>query len=134
VPGRIHNNLFILYRPFLDPHKTMPITNDQLKSYPFLQEMYEDEYFPRFLVDKGKAILVRLCEAIEARKPADNDSLLQLTHAATNEFNALADEFLENDSELETAARGAIGSDFAFIVKTYGFDIDVEDVIATRDW
>jgi len=112
----------------------MPITNDQLKSYPFLQEMYEDEYFPTFLVDKGKAILVRLCEAIEARNPADNDSLLQLTHAATNEFNALADEFLENDSEIETAAREAIGSDFAFIVKAYGFNIDVEDVIATRDW
>jgi hypothetical protein len=112
----------------------MPITNDQLKNYPFLQEMYEDGYFPTFLVDKGKAILVRLCEAIEARKPADNDSLLQLTHAATDEFNALADEFLENDSEIETVARDAIGGDFAFIVNAYGFDIDVEDVIATRDW
>jgi Family of unknown function (DUF5713) len=112
----------------------MPITNDQLKSYPFLQEMYEDEYFPKFLVDKSKAILVRLCEAIEAQKPANNESLLQLTHAATNEFNELSDEFLENDSELETGAREAIGGDFDFIVKAYGFDIDVEDVIATRDW
>src|SRR5688572_30801499 len=99
----------------------MPITNDQLKNYPFLQEMYEDGYFPTFLVDKGKAILVRLCETIEARKPADNDSLLQLTHVATDEFNALAEEFLENDSEIETVARDAIGVDFAFIVKAYGF-------------
>jgi Family of unknown function (DUF5713) len=112
----------------------MPITNDQLKSYPFLQVMYEDEYFPKFLVDKGKAILVRLCETIEARKPADNDSILQLTHAATDEFNALAEEFFENDSDIETVAREAIGGDFAFIVKAYGFDIDVEEVIATRDW
>jgi hypothetical protein len=105
-----------------------------LKNYPFLQELYEDEYFPTFLVDKGKAILVRLCEAIEARKPTDNDSLLELTHAATNEFNALDDEFVENDSEIETVAREVIAADFEFIVKAYGFDIDIEDVIGTRDW
>jgi len=74
-----------------------------------------------------------VCRAA-VQKPAENDSLLQLTHAATNEFNALAEEFFEKDSELETAAREAIGSDFAYIVKAYGFDIDVEDVIATRDW
>jgi hypothetical protein len=112
----------------------MPITNEQLKSRHFLQEMYDDGYYPTFLVDKGKAILVRLCEAIEARKPADNDSLLQLTHAATDEFNALDDEFVENDSEIETVAREVIAGDFEFIVKAYGFDVDIEEVIGTRDW
>lgn len=112
----------------------MAITNAKLKDYPFLQEMYDDEYFPNFLVDKGKAILARLCEAIETQKPTDNDRVLQLTHAATNEFNALGDEFLEHDSEIETAARDAIGTDFAFIVEAYGFDIDGEEIIATRDW
>ena len=86
----------------------MPITNDRLRNYPFLKEMYGDAYFPTFLVDKGKAILVRLCEAIETEKPADDESFLRLTHAATDEFNALAGEFEENDSELETGAREAI--------------------------
>ena len=112
----------------------MPITNNDLKDYPFLQEMYGDDYFPSFLVDKCKAILVRLCESIEAQKPTDNESLLRLTHAATNEFNALSDEFLENDSEIETGAREAIAADFDFIVKAYGFEIDIEEVIAPRDW
>ena len=112
----------------------MPITNDRLRDYPFLKEMYGDGYFPAFLVDKGKAILIRLCETIEAEKPADDDSFLRLTHAATDEFNELAGEFEENDSELETAAREAIGGDFAFITKAYGFDLDNEDVIATREW
>jgi hypothetical protein len=46
----------------------------------------------------------------------------------------LADEFIENDSDIETVARDAIGGDFAFIVKAYGFDIDSEKVIATRNW
>jgi hypothetical protein len=112
----------------------MAITNDQLKDYQFVQDMYADDYFPKFLVDKCKAILIRLCETIEAQKPADDESLLQLTRAATNEFNDLTVEFEENDSDFETAAREAVAADFDFIVKAYGFDLDVEDVIATRDW
>lgn len=112
----------------------MPVTNDHLKDYPFLQEMYDDDYFPKPLVDKGKAILVNLCETIEAQKPADDDNLLQLTHAATEEFNTLAEEFLDQDSDIETGAREAIAADFEFIAKAYGFNIDVEDLIETRDW
>ena len=60
--------------------------------------------------------------------------LYALTHAATEEFNALAEEFEENDSELETAAREAIAEDFEWIAKAYGFDADIEELIAPRDW
>jgi Family of unknown function (DUF5713) len=112
----------------------MTITNQQILSHKFLQDMYEDDYFPNNLVDKAKQILIALCEAIEAKKPKNNESLLQLTHTTTNEFNELAAEFEEDDSELETVAREAIGADFEFIVKAYGFEVDIEDVIATRDW
>jgi hypothetical protein len=112
----------------------MPITNPKLQNHPFLEEMYRDAYFPDFLVDKCKQILLDLCEAIEAKKPADNASLLKLTHAATDRFNELIEAFEENDSDLETGAREAIGADFDTIVKAYGFDVDIEEVIATRDW
>lgn len=112
----------------------MPITNEALKEHPFLEEMYEDSYFPNPLVDKGKAILVRLCEAIEAQKPASDEALLELTHAATEEFNVLAEEFLEQDSEIETGARECIAADFETIAEAYGFNVDIEDVIATREW
>jgi Family of unknown function (DUF5713) len=112
----------------------MTITNQEILNHKFLQDMYEDGYFPNHLVDKAKQILMGLCEEIEVKKPKDNERLLQLTHAATNEFNELAAEFGENDSEIETGAREAIGADFEFIVKSYGFEVDTEDVIATRDW
>ena len=112
----------------------MAITNDKLKNYPFLKGMYTDGYFPDFLVDKGVQILVRLCEAIETQQPKDVESLLVLTHAATNEFNLLAEEFVANDSDFETEAREITGADFDYIVKAYGFNVNVEDVIATRDW
>ena len=112
----------------------MPITNEKLKDYPFLQEMYADGYFPPFLVDKCKQVLIHLCEAIEAEKPADKESLLRLTHAATHEINLLMPEFEENDSEFETGAREATGWDFRIIVKAYGFETDGEDIISNRDW
>lgn len=113
----------------------MPPTNEAIRSRAFLQAMYDDDYFPDHLVDKGKQILVRLCQRIEAEKPADVSALYELTHAATEEFNDLEGEFLDADSELETAAREAIGEEFWFIAKAYGFhDADVEELIATREW
>lgn len=112
----------------------MPITNETLKDYPFLQEMFDDDYFPDFLVEKGKNILIELCEQIESQKPQDLNALYALTHAATDRFNDLQEEFYENDSEIETAAREAIAADFAFLASAYGFDADTEELIATRDW
>ena len=112
----------------------MAITNSEMQDYPFLKEMYEDSYFPDYLVDKGKQVLIRLCERIEAENPLDDEAVYKLTHAATDEFNDLAEEFAENDSEIETVARDAIGTDFSFIAKAYGYDLDPEEIIAPRDW
>ena len=112
----------------------MPIQKEELKAYPFLKDMFEDDYFPRHLVEKGQNILIRLCEEIEDQKPKSDTDLLLLTHAATEEFNELAEEFADNDSEIETLARDTIGADFEFIAKTYGFDVDAEELIGPRDW
>lgn len=111
------------------------VSNEQIRNHAFLQCMYDDAYFPKHLVDKGKQILVRLAARIEREKPADEAALYVLTHAATDDFNRLAEEFFDADSEIETGARECIASDFAFIAKAYGFaKADVEELIATRDW
>lgn len=112
----------------------MALTNDKMQDYPLLQDMYEDSYFPPALVDKCKQILLDLCGEIEKTQPADNGDFLELTHAATERINELQDEFLENDSELETAAREILAADFDYITQAYGFDLDIEDVIAPREW
>ncbi|MER0244351.1 DUF5713 family protein [Streptomyces sp. HSW2009] len=113
----------------------MAIAHPQAAQHPFLHGLYEDEYFPDHLVDKGKAILLRLCERIETERPADLPALYVLTHAATEEFNALEAEFDEADSEIETTAREEIAEDFWFVAKTYGFPgADVEELIAPREW
>lgn len=53
----------------------------------------------------------------------------------TDQFNELAEEFYEEDSEIEIVARECIAEDFGVIADEYGFeDADIEELIATRDW
>ncbi|MEV4216652.1 DUF5713 family protein [Nonomuraea sp. NPDC049725] len=113
----------------------MPPTNQQIASHAFLKGMYQDGYYPDHVVDKGRGILLRLCERIEADGPSDLAALYALTHAATEEFNELEAEFEAAGSEIETVAREVIAEDFWFVATAYGFvDADVEELIATRDW
>jgi hypothetical protein len=111
------------------------VTDEKVLEHRFLTEMYGDGYYPEHLVDKGKAIPLRLCERIEADRPADLAALYTLTHAATEEFNALETEFDAAGSEIETIARDAIGGEFWFVARAYGFDdADTEELIGTREW
>lgn len=110
------------------------LKNETLRSHDFLAAMYSDDYFPDPMVDKVKAVLVELCFQIERESPKDLKELYGLTHAATNRINGLQDEFFENGSEIETAAREAIAADFEFIATAYGFQADIEELIGTREW
>lgn len=113
----------------------MAVTNEQVAGHAFLKALYRDASYPDPVVDRGRAVLLRLCERVEAERPADLDGLYTLTHAATEEFNELQDAFWEAGSEIETVAREEIAEDFWFVARAYGFaDADVEELIATRDW
>ncbi|WP_416980137.1 DUF5713 family protein [Streptomyces sp. T028] len=113
----------------------MAVANEQVTGHAFLKALYRDDYYPDPVVDRGRDILLRLCERVETERPADLDALYVLTQAATEEFNALQDAFWEAGSEIETVAREEIAEDFWFIARAYGFtDADIEELIATRDW
>ncbi|MFI5720687.1 DUF5713 family protein [Nocardia sp. NPDC051750] len=113
----------------------MPISNQQVITHRFLRPLSEDDFYPSHLVDRGRTILLRLCERIEAEQPADLAALYVLTQAATEEFNALEAEFDSAGSGIETVAREEIGEDFWFVARAYGFqDADAEELIATREW
>ncbi|USY23356.1 DUF5713 family protein [Nocardiopsis exhalans] len=97
--------------------------------------MSADPYFPDHLVAKGKEILLRLSARIESERPADLPALYVLTHAATEEFNALEGEFEAAGSEIETVARDDIGGAFWIVATAHGFaDADHEELIGTREW
>jgi len=111
------------------------LKNAEAREHRFLADMFADRYFPRHLVEKGAGILVGLCAQFEAEKPTTPDAVYALTHAATEAFNALQEDFFEAESEIETAAREAIAGDVGFILSCYGHGgLDVEEAIAPRDW
>ncbi|NUR57296.1 MAG: hypothetical protein HOV87_01080 [Catenulispora sp.] len=113
----------------------MPITNQEVLDYGLLGRLYEDDYFPDHVLDKGVAILTRLCERIQDDPPADLEALYALTQAAVEEFNNLEAEFDAAGSEIETVAREEIGEAFTIIAQAYGYpDADDEELIAGRNW
>ncbi|PNG22541.1 DUF5713 family protein [Streptomyces cahuitamycinicus] len=113
----------------------MPISNERASTHPFLRGLYEDDYYPDHVVDRGRAILLALCERIERERPDGLAVLYALTRAATEEFNDLQTAFEAAGSEIETVAREEIAEDFGFVACAYGFpDADVEELIATRKW
>lgn len=111
----------------------MPIQNEKVREHTFLQAMLTDNYFPKNLVGKGQDLLRQLAERIEREAP-QGEAVYELTLATTEAFNELQEEFWEAGSEIETAAREAIGSDFEFILDAYGYDFDIEEAIGNRDW
>lgn len=97
--------------------------------------MYNDQYFPKPLVDKVKQVLIEFSYDIETKKPKNEKELYKLSYKATIRINNLAREFEENGSEIETVARDTIWVDFEFIAKSYWYNnIDVEELIAPREW
>lgn len=106
-----------------------------LSEHVFLEPMLGDEYYPAHLVAKGQDIFVRLRARLDASPPADLAGLYELTHAATEEFNELQEEFWDADSEIETVARDVISVDMETVAKAYGFpEADIEELVAPRDW
>ncbi|MER6287618.1 DUF5713 family protein [Streptomyces sviceus] len=109
----------------------MNIGNPRVTAHSFLEALYRDGYYPDRAVDRGKEILLRLCERIETERPADLAALYALTRAATEQFNDLQDD----DFDIETVAREEIAENFWFVADAYGFaDADVEELVAARDW
>ncbi|MDI3282263.1 DUF5713 family protein [Polyangium sp. 15x6] len=104
-----------------------------MKQRKFLASMIEDDYYPKHLVEKGQRLLAALAERIEKDAPKGS-AVYALTHTTTEAFNELQEEFYEAESEIETVAREAIAEDIGFILDAYGYEFDIEEAIAPRDW
>lgn len=102
-------------------------------NYELLAEMYRDEYFPDFLVDKVKELIQNVIDFLETGE-RDIEKVQRKFDEMTLAINALEEEFEENDSELETVARDSIGVTVMYILKWFDLDLDVEDAIQEREW
>ena len=101
--------------------------------YKLLNEMYQDDYYPAFLVDKVKAQLQKVIDLLESGE-TDIGVVQETLDEAVCGINNLQDEFYENDSEIETVARDCIGVTVAYILEWFDIPIDMEEAIREREW
>ena len=73
-------------------------------NYKLLDEMYQDDYYPAFLVDKVKDELQKVIALLESGE-TDTEVVQETLDEAVCGINDLQEEFDENDSEIETVAR-----------------------------
>lgn len=102
-------------------------------NYKLLDEMYQDEYYPNFLVDKIKDQLQKVIDLLESGETG-TEAVQETLDEAVRSINDLQEEFDENDSELETVARECIAATVAHILKWFNIPIDIEEAIRERDW
>ena len=111
-------------------------------NYKLLDEMYQDDYYPAFLVDKVKDELQKVIDLLENGE-TDTEVVQETLDEAVCGINDLQEVFDEHDSELETVARECIAETVArdcvgvtvdYILKWFGIPIDMEEAIRERDW
>ena len=102
-------------------------------NYKLLDEMYQDKYYPDFLVDKVKDELQQVVDLLESGE-TDTGVVQERLDEAVCAINDLQEEFDENDSEIETAARECIAASVAYILEWFDIPIDIEEAIRERDW
>ncbi|MHC6204118.1 DUF5713 family protein [Breznakiellaceae bacterium SP9] len=99
----------------------------------YLVDMYKDGYYPDFLVDKIKNLLKEAVEYLESGEH-DMGDIQKVFDKAIIGINDLAEEFDENDSEIETVARESIGQTIRDIIKHFNLNVDDETLMQERDW
>ncbi|MBS1598175.1 MAG: hypothetical protein JST75_08115 [Bacteroidetes bacterium] len=103
------------------------------RDFEYLKDMYEDGYFPNFLVDKVRDLIKNVVLFIEEGDHS-KDEIQTAFDQMTLGINGLQEQFEENDSEIETVARESIGDTVDKILSYFNIDIDVEEAIRERDW
>jgi len=104
-----------------------------MKEIIFLKGMYQDSYYPKFLVDKIKDLLEQIACYLE-QGPHPLEEIQVKFDEITRAINDLEDEFLEHDSEIETVARDSIALTVMDILDVYNVKLDIEDALREREW
>ena len=102
-------------------------------NYKLLDEMYNDDYYPTFLVNKVKDELQKVIDLLESGE-TDIEVVQEKLDEAVCGINDLQEAFDENDSAIETVARDCIGVTVAYILEWFDIPIDIEEAIRERDW
>ena len=102
--------------------------------YVLLQNMYEDTYYPQYLVDKIKWQFIHLIEHFESVDLNNLDVVQDKLDEFTMFINSMQQEFWDQDSEIETVASESIAATLEYILDWFEIDIPIEDALREREW
>lgn len=103
------------------------------KNYKLLDKMYQDKYYPDFIVNKVKDEIQKVIELLENGE-TDIEIIQGKLDEAVCAINDLQEEFWDNNSEIETMARDCIGETVVYMLDWFNILIDVEEALRERDW
>lgn len=103
------------------------------EDFQMLTDMYNDEYFPDFLVDKVKNELEKVIAFLETGE-RDKDKIQSEFDRAIMAINDLENEFDQNDSELETVARESICEGVEYIIGKFNLNITNDEAVRERNF
>ncbi|WP_345893203.1 DUF5713 family protein [Ferdinandcohnia quinoae] len=101
--------------------------------FKYLLDMYEDSFYPTFLVDKIKLKIIKVVHFIE-ESTHTIEEVQEKLDKMTLAINELQSEFYQNNSEIETVARDSIGATVEEILQYFELDIDIEEALREREW
>lgn len=103
------------------------------ENYVLLEDMFQDNYYPNFLVEEIKGLITPIISALENGEK-DTDTIQNKLDEMTRAINDLQDKFEEHDSEIETVARDSIAVTIGHVMTWFDIDIDMETALRERDW
>lgn len=104
-----------------------------MKEELYLVDMYRDDYYPNFLVDRIKSYL-QTAEQIIQHHSEDLVRVQQALDVAVSSINDLAETFYAHNSEIEMVAREDIAETVMTMLDYYSITLDIEEALRERDW
>lgn len=101
--------------------------------YILLEELYEDSFYPDFLIDKIKYLLEDFINFVE-QKPKNMADVGDKIYDLIQNANSLQYEFLDNDSEYDNIARECLIRNLEYIIQWFYLPINLEEALAEREW
>lgn len=98
-----------------------------------LEELYEDSFYPDFLIDKIKYLLEDFINFVE-QKPKNMADVGDKIYDLIQNANSLQYEFLDNDSEYDNIAREYLIRNLEYIIQWFHLPINLEEALAEREW
>lgn len=99
-----------------------------------LLPMFDDEYYPDILVAEVKQHIERFAKKV-TKSGLSEYEIYQFANATVAEINEMKPQFEDLNSSLDDTAADYIAEAMMMVVQEQGyFEVEMEELVATREW